>query len=235
MPLILRVDVDKPYGHSSLLKAVKSKLSEDYWFPKFYPFNYGYLSNLSPFLEHCNREQIRGYFFFRHCTVPNKQIEKLMKEGRHCAGMHAENTRSFESFSAEYNLLQKRCELPLNSFTKHGSGQLKLGKNHYSPYEPKKYKQWASKLGIDYMFGNGICEEFSDFPEGREYVENMFWVEAEYRHEHFSDLNQLIECAKEKIVPVLIHPSNYCTNPKVKADFTELIDLAKKNRVEWMV
>src|ERR1041385_3333452 len=99
MPLILRFDVDKPYGNAGLLRRVMSKLVEDYWFPRLDAF--GYLSHLAAFLRYCNEQKIQGLFYFRLCTLPNDEIKTLLKQGNHKVGFHAENTRSFETFSDE--------------------------------------------------------------------------------------------------------------------------------------
>jgi hypothetical protein len=235
MPLTLRVDVDKPYGNSNFINAVRSKLTEDYWYPNVTLFNRNYLSQLSSFLKHCNDENICGYFYYRRSTVPNLKIIQLMQEGGHRAGLHAENTRSFETFKSEWDTMSKACSLELGSFSKHGSGQLKLGKYHYPPYEPDKYKEWANKLGVEFRFGNGICSSVKDFEDASEFYPEMFWIERDYRDQRFSNLEEVIECAKNNLVPVLIHPSNYSANKEVKQDFKELISLAKKNNVDWVL
>lgn len=235
MPLILRVDVDKPFGNSSFKNAVRSKLSEDYWYPKAKIFKSNYLAQLARFLEHCNADNVSGYFYYRMCTVPNQRINDLMRKGNHQAGVHAENTRSFDTFKAEWENLASRCELELGSFSKHGSGQLKLGKHHYAPYEPENYKDWAKKLNVDFRFGNDLCTSPEDFNGEQDFYSKIFWIEREYRTEHFATLEQLIESAKSNVVPVLIHPSNYDSTEAVREDFTKLIELAKANNVSWIL
>src|ERR1035438_3758167 len=96
MPLILRVDVDKPYGNSNLFTKIVSKLTEDYYFPKI---NSLYLEHIADFIELCNSNNIRGYFYHRQCTIPNKKIIKMLMDGKHKYGLHAENTKSFETLT----------------------------------------------------------------------------------------------------------------------------------------
>ncbi|MDX2360094.1 MAG: hypothetical protein QNK23_04770 [Crocinitomicaceae bacterium] len=235
MPLILRVDVDKPYGNSNLINAVRSKLSEDYWYPDISVFNSNYLGQLAEFLKHCNRENVSGHFYFRHCTVPDQRIADLMNQGKHKAGIHAENTRSLETFKTEWESVAAKCEIELISFSKHGSGQLKLGKYHYAPYEPENYKEWAKELNVDFRFGNDICISTQDFMGEQDFYSKIFWIERDYRNEQFSDLESVVNCAKQNVVPILIHPSNYDSTPEVKEDFSKLISLAKENNVDWIL
>ncbi|HTB32338.1 MAG TPA: hypothetical protein VK808_09955 [Bacteroidia bacterium] len=233
MALILRVDVDKPYGRAGLFRKVISKLAEDYWFPQKVQA-LGYLSHLEDFLQFCNSQKVSGYIYHRICTVPDDKIIKLLQEGKHKLGLHAENTRSYETFSEELSKFKKMTSpLAVESFTKHGSGELKLGRNHYPPYEPGKYKEWAVKAHISYFFGNGICKSGNDFNNPDGYFENMFWIEREYRDPDFFDFGKLIREAKKQDVPVLIHPCNYNASRVVKEDFEELVRFSRRENIEW--
>ncbi len=235
MSLILRVDVDKPYGNASLTRSIASKLSEDYWFPdRIYKTRY--LIHLAEFLGLCNKENIAGHIYFRMCTVPDEKIVELVKKGGHRIGFHAENTRSLETFSAEWNDFEEVVSPEkVSSFSKHGSGTLKLGKQHYAPYEPEKYKDWAMELNTRFYFGNGICKSIDDLIPKNDFYPNMFWIEREYRDNSFSGFDQLLKIAKNKDVPVLIHPCNYERSRVVANDFKELIKLSKENNIDWKV
>jgi len=235
MPLVLRVDVDKPYGNSNFYNSVRSKLSEDYWYPNFSLFKYNYLAQLDEFLNYCNKVSIKGYFYFRICTIPDENIKKLLKNGGHKAGMHAENTRNYDTFKNEYEKLLDLSNIKLDSFSKHGSGKIKLGKHHYAPYEPDKYIEWAKKLNISFPFGNDICSCAEDLKITDDYYPKIFWIEREYRNEHFKNLSKLIEVAKKEIVPILIHPSNFNSTAAVRNDFKELIQLAKEHNIDWVL
>ena len=232
MPLILRVDVDKPYGRSNLANKIKSKLVEDYWFPKADSLNYLY--HVEKFIEYCNSQNVIGYFYFRMCTMPNERIKKLLKEGNHKVGFHAEDTRSFETLNADINKFKSESHLTFDSFTKHGSGTYKLGKHHYPPYEPDKYFEWAKALELEYLFGNGICKNSKDLISINSFYPNMFWMEQEYRDENFFELNQVIEFSKENIVPILIHPCNFAASVIVKNDFKTLGEMARENNIKWI-
>jgi len=234
MALILRIDVDKPFGHKSFIKKVKSKLFEDY-FSFSSIFLPGYLNHLKEFIVFCNENHVVGSFYFRLCTFPNKKIEDLLKIGGHRIGIHAENTRSFETLKEEIEKFKKNgLQLNIDSFTKHGSGSLKLGKYHYAPYEPDKYLEWASVLKIPFHSGNGIPKTKEDLiRKSNGLIENVFWLEKEYRDPKLNKLEDIIEISKEIDVVVLIHPSNFQTYSHVKNDLETLIHLAKENDVKW--
>jgi hypothetical protein len=231
MALLLRVDVDKPYGRSNLVNKVKSKLAEDYWFPRVN----NYLNHLKEFIEYCNSECIQGYFYFRTCTAPNVIINKLLIEGKHKIGFHAEDTRNIESFKSEVNNFKAISAIDIDSFTKHGSGTLKLGKHHYPPYEPEKYLEWSKILKFNFFLGNGIAKNREDvFPKNGIYP-NMFWMEREYRNENFYELGQAIDYAKINIMPILIHPCNFAASEIVKNDFKSLVRMSKENSIKWIL
>jgi hypothetical protein len=235
MALILRVDVDKPYGHSNLIRRIASKFVEDYYpIPLFGSFKY--LSHLRKFLKYCNSQDVPGFIYHRMCTVPNDTISKLLKKGNHKVCFHAENTRSMETFSEELQLFKEKvAPFKVESFTKHGSGLIKLGKHHYAPYEPEKYKEWAKELNIAYHFGNGICKQESDLCQENGFFSNMFWIERDYRDPSFFELEKLIEAAKNHDVVVLIHPCNFHTYHEVENDFKKLVELSKEQKVNWKV
>ena len=235
MSIILRADVDKPYGHSNLIRKVASKVVEDYFsIPIFGSFKY--LSHLIEFLEYCNAQHIPGFIYHRMCTAPNKKVKELLISGGHKVCFHAENTRSFETFSEELNCFKEKVKpLSVESFTKHGSGTLKLGKYHYPPYEPEKYQDWSVKTGTGFYFGNGICKNENDLYSENGVFSNMFWMERDYRDPDFSDLQKLLNVAKKKDVVVLIHPCNFHTSKIVSEDFMLLVKLSKEQNVNWKV
>jgi len=235
MALILRVDVDKPYGHSGLVRKIASKIAEDYFsIPVVGSFKY--LSHLVPFLEYCNKENISGFIYHRQCTTPNEKVIKLLMSGGHKLGFHAENTRSFETFNEELCSFKEKVKpIQVESFTKHGSGTLKLGKHHYPPYEPEKYKDWSERAGSRFYFGNGICKNEIDLYSEEGFFSNMFWIERDYRDPDFFDFPKLLSAAKNKDVVILIHPCNFHAFKTVADDFKLLVRLSKEQKIEWKI
>ncbi len=233
MPFILRVDIDKPYGSSNLFQRIISKLREDYWFPKI--DSLGYLRHVEIFLDLCLSENISGNFYFRNCTAPNTKIIRLLEKGCHVVGLHAENTKTITTFSSELSDFKEISnKKEISTFSKHGSGIHKLGKNHYVPYEPEKYLEWADKLKISFPFGNDICTSEKDFLNRDIYFPKIFWIEREYRSSKLNSLEDIIKIAKDNIVPILIHPTNFCARRNVKNDFIKLIRLSKEADISWI-
>ncbi len=224
--IYIRIDVDKPFGKKNIIPKILSKLREDYYFPLIKPL---YLKGLEEIVKSLNENNIIAHIYFRNCTYPlPKQIE-LLNKGKHIIGFHAENTRNINTFKNEISTFSKKINTNIASFTKHGSGTYKLGKNHYPKYEPNKYQNWAKKLNLKFPFGNKIITNKSN--NKTSFFENAFWIEQHYRHPSFNTLNQLIDYAKTNEVVVLIHPSNYQQNKKVKNDFNLLIKMVKENKI----
>jgi hypothetical protein len=235
MALILRVDIDKPYGNSTIFTKVASKIVEDYFdIPIIGSWNYLY--HHIAFLKYCNAEKIPGFMYHRHCTAPNAEVARLTREGGHKLCFHAENTRNLETFTAELDLFKKKVTPDrVDSFSKHGSGQLKLGKHHYPPYEPEKYREWGVKTNTAYYFGNTIGVSAKALEGTGQYFDSVFWVERDYRDPAFSELEQVLEAANHIDIAILIHPCNYHANKTVAADFKELVRLSKERAIPWRV
>src|SRR5512138_2229293 len=99
MSLILRIDVDRPYGSSPLWRHTLSRLASDLWFPPVRRF--GYLKELKDLLEFLRERKARGHIFFRRCTLPGPDLLEQIQADRHVVGLHLENSRSLDSFLEE--------------------------------------------------------------------------------------------------------------------------------------
>jgi hypothetical protein len=235
MSLILRADVDKPYGRKGLIRKIASKLVEDY-IGEPWQASTIYLSHLALFLEYCNKSNIPGFICHRNCTRPNESITKLLQQGNHKVCFHAENTSSYEAFITELALFKNNTpDFNIESFTKHGSGKLKLGKKHYPPYEPEKYKEWALRAGMGYYFGNGTGVSLEELIPKNNFFENVFCIENECESLTSEKLKLLMDIAKNQNVVVLIHPCNFHASKKVASYFMLLVKLAKEKNIRWRI
>lgn len=227
MGIYIRIDVDKPYGHKNIFSKILSKINEDYF--KIH-FNKPYLEGCKKLIKYLNEHNIQSNIYFRICTQPDKELKKMLIKGRHSIGLHAENTKNFHTFFKELRHFEKMSEININHFTKHGSGNFKLGKNHYAPYEPDKYKKWAKKLGLKYRFGNGtLINNINSTPF---FHENMFWFEPWHKNSNFSDFKSVLNDAKKNDYVLLIHPANYETFSNIKKEFEEAINEIKKLNID---
>ena len=232
MAIILRVDVDKPYGKHNIFRKIASKVKEDY-LPRWslYP---GYLSHLKEFIIFCNENGIRGTFYHRLCTVPDPETLNLLNGGNHQIGLHLENSRDISTFIGELKEMEQLLPtIDIDTFSKHGSGVHKLGKFHYPLYEPEKYQEWSKSVNIAFPSGNGIpsCSTELD-PDDNGYYQNVFWVEPPYRSASYNDLDLVLEKSLVSDIVVLIHPCNYAADKKTRDDFHKIAKFAKENAIE---
>ena len=150
MALIIRIDVDRPYGRRPFLRHFLSRLSSDLYFPKVPGF--GFLAELEAMLTWLEKASARAYVFFRRCTLPSKSILKLLDAGRHEIGLHLENSRSLTTFIKEMQIVENHVGRHVRAISKHGSGGAKYGFHHYAPYEPERYIEWANVLPCVYFW-----------------------------------------------------------------------------------
>lgn len=233
MPLVLRVDVDKPFGRANFKEKVLSKVREDYWFPAI--SSIGYLYHLKRFLSFLSVNEIRAHIYFRKCTLPpNSWLDESILD-EHMLGLHADSTRNFNTFKKELEEVQAYFSpRKLTSFTKHGSGKWKGGRNHYPLYEPDKYLQWSKTLSIPFLFGNRIVEEPSEFYCHDQFYPSMFWINNLHRDCERFTLQWAIDVAKENNVIVIIHPANFVACEQVRDDMRKLVSLARQQNVSWI-
>ena len=152
MALIIRIDVDRPYGRRPLVRHFLSRLSSDLYFPKVAGF--GFLAELQTLLVWLNEERARAYVFFRRCTLPSRSILELLDIGRHEIGLHLENSRSFATFLEEMQIVEHHLGRKVLALSKHGSGGARFGFHHYAPYEPERYVEWARQASMRLFLGN---------------------------------------------------------------------------------
>src|SRR5689334_6365360 len=127
MALFLRLDNDKPFGNATFLARVASKVREELWFPALRQV--GYMHHADEFFQLLQEHGIKAHWYFRICTIPGRDFLKALLQSGHAVGLHAESTRCFEDFCQELTEFKRAVRLShLHSFTKHGSGTLKLGR-----------------------------------------------------------------------------------------------------------
>lgn len=151
---------------------------EEAWFPAWRRLGYG--RPAAAFADWLAERQVSGFFSFRLCTLPAPElVQRLISQG-HRIGLHSEDTRTAATF-ADGVMRFKRCA-GINEvafFTNHGSGQFKLGRRHYPPYEVEKYRSRSEEFGIPFPFRNGAIGPESNL-SGR-FLTDMYWIHADYR------------------------------------------------------
>jgi hypothetical protein len=224
MSLIVRIDVDRPYGRQPLLRHIASRVSSDYGLPTMVWL--GYLRELLTMLRMLHARRVPALVFFRRCTLPTEQVLGAIDAGGHQVGLHLEDSRSYETFLAEKRHLEKHARRPVRVLSKHGSGGEKYGRHHHSPYEPERYVQWAQRSGMDLVLGN---QEDPKIPaiqmeSGVSYFPAAFWLEPHWRDCNAYPIDWLIARSRAHDVVLLIHPENVLADRQLLADFLRAVE-----------
>jgi len=207
MPLIVRIDVDRPYGKRPATRHILSRLSSDLYFPRVPAF--GYLRELKTLLRLLNERRAKSYVFFRLCTLPCKDVMALLEEGGHEPGLHLEDSRSYATFKRERERLERHLGRKVRSFSKHGSGGARFGRRHYAPYEAEKYIQWGRRGRMAAFFGN--LEDPSIRATKRSGLltyPSAFWLEPAWRDTRRFTVDWLLRAARRADIVLLVHPDN---------------------------
>lgn len=223
MAMILRIDVDRPYGTRGFVRHVASRLASDCYMPRI--DSLGYLRDLAIILKALNKRGKSAHVFFRKCTYPNAQICELMQEGGHQFGLHLEDSRSEETFKKELRSLEQELRQRVKGFSKHGSGRLRLGLHHYPPYEPERYLPWAKDTGLKYFLGNLENPDLEPQRNGEVLsYPGAFWLEPTWRDVNRYPIEWLLREAAKRDVVMLMHPDNVTASEAISSEFLLAID-----------
>jgi len=218
MGLIVRIDVDRPYGKRGVLRHIASRVSSDYFLPRIESLRY--LEELKMILRILNANGKHAHVFFRKCTYPTPAVCDLMQKGGHRFGLHLENSRSAETFLEEHASLEKSLGRRVVEFSKHGSGRLHLGRHHYAPYEPERYLPWARQAGMRRFFGNLENPELIPVQEGDlSFYPSAFWLEPYWRDTRKFPIQWLLSEAAKRDVVMLMHPDNVTSSAEIMREF----------------
>ena len=223
MALIVRIDVDRPYGKQGLVRHVASRVSSDFYLPVM-PW-LRYLDELKTILRILQANGRHAYVFFRKCTYPSAEIMDLMRAGNHQFGLHLENSRSEETFNEELGWLERRLGFGVTAISKHGSGRMKLGRHHYAPYEPERYLPWAQAAGMKLFFGNQEDPELRPVEkDGLLYYPSAFWLEPHWRDNRKFPIEWLLEEAARRNIVMLLHADNVTSDPEIMREFRMAVE-----------
>ena len=223
MALIIRIDVDRPYGRRGPLRHVLSRLSSDLYFPKVGGF--GFLAELQTMLGWLNDARARANVFFRRCTLPSKALLELLEAGNHEVGLHLENSRSFDTFREEIRIVEGHFGKKVLAVSKHGSGGAKFGFHHYAPYEPEKYVEWAQQASMRLFLGNLEDPTLEPTKASNDLLvfPSAFWLEPAWRDANRFTVDWLLERARDRDIVLLVHPENILADSALVTDFKKLI------------
>lgn len=223
MALVIRIDVDRPYGRRPLARHILSRISSDLYFPRVGGF--GFLAELSTMLDWLNEEGASAHIFFRRCTLPSKPFMELLDKGGHEIGLHLEDSRSFESFLKEKQIVERHGGRKVSAFSKHGSGGAKYGFHHFAAYEPEKYVKWAKRASMRLFLGNqeDPTIESTDAGDGLLVFPSAFWLEPHWRDAKRFPVEWLLDHARHRNIVLLVHPENVLADAGLVSDFKRII------------
>jgi hypothetical protein len=223
MSLIVRIDVDRPYGKEGFVRHVASRLSSDYFVPRMRWLRY--LDELETILRILNEKGKSAYVFFRKCPYPTAAVCELMEAGGHQFGLHLEDSRSAATFNEELLSLQQELGRRVFAFSKHGSGHYHLGRHHYAPYEPERYLPWGKQAGMKLFFGNLEDPQLGPTQDGGLVCfPSAFWLEPHWRDRARFPIEWLLREAAERDVVMLLHPDNVTASPEIMREFLMAIE-----------
>ena len=222
MGLIVRVDVDNPYPRNTKMGLVANYLKLNLYFPKLKFL--GYLTHLERLIDYLTSLGVSATLFLRVEALPkNLKFDRRAYE----VALHAVNTRNYSSFLREVNVLKREFG-EIIGFSKHGSGELKLSRRHYAPYEPHKYIRWGIKCGLKYFSGNDqdftktylLQNDFVYFP-------SAFWLKSTLT-ERESSVKRLLEYSEDNDAVVLVHPINWYLYENLRRNLDYILSRANE-------
>lgn len=231
MALIVRIDVDRPYGKQGFVRHVASRIGSDFYLPRMAWLRY--LDELKTILEMLRANNKSAWVFFRKCTYPTDEIRALMRAGGHRYGLHLENSRTAETFREELDSLQTELGSRIDALSKHGSGRHRYGWHHYAPYEPEKYLDWAARAGLKLFMGNWEDPRIAPTKEGDLLCfPSAFWLEPAWRDKRLFPIEWLLSEAKHRDVVMLLHPDNVTASAEIKREFLLAIETLDDARLD---
>ena len=218
MAIILRIDVDNPYGHSSLFEKALNHMRMNYPFPRVSQL--GYLHNLIELTEELDNNSAQATILFKRDTLPGKKLANKLKAKGHVLGMHAVDTSSYDAFAGEKEAIEKECG-PVRCFSKHGHSGVKLSKAHDPEYNVEKLLDFGRRAGMSCFFGNGT--DPSEMPKrvgGLAYFPSAFWMKPGERQ---NTNRWLLKESKKRDIVVLIHPIEWRESATLKAEIENIV------------
>ena len=232
MVIAVRIDIDNPFGMATRFRRVLNRLSINYGIvPKLTQL--GYLDNAMRLLERLTTAGIQATWFFRTVSTPTKGVLSHFTDTNQGLGLHAEQTSSFELFSREVKIWEKRFGRRPTGFTKHGSGKLKLSRKHDPNYAPEQLVEYCRKAGLSYFIGNH--HEYKDsFIEYEDviFAPSVFWLDRTTLYDTSFSLETVIEDSSRRPLILLVHPVWYSLRKEVSDSLECLIDKCEFSTIE---
>lgn len=226
MAIIVRIDVDSPFGWQNFFRKALSRIHLDFSPISLRYYWLGYHTEVRTVARDLMERKIPAYWFYQLATRPSRTFAKMLMNCGHEIGFHAVQDVSWETFRIEYEKFEKKVGLTINGFTKHGSGKLKLSYLHSPNYNPPKLLNFAKRAGLEYFWGNyGDPSKECQYINGIQYYEGVFWLNTNYRDKEKFTFDWLLHTSKKRDIIALFHPLEIATNKQVRDLYNQLIEL----------
>lgn len=213
MTVILRVDVDNPYGWNTPLMLMLNYLRTEMSFPRIQKL--GYLKHLKSLIKDLNDRGIPATFFLKTITIPK---DASILKG-HEIGLHVVYALNYNQFLEELRQLSRKIDTKIRGFSKHGSGTQKLTRKHAWQYSPRKYVEWAQRARLEYFSGNRENPLEKPYRTGNViFFPSAFWLQKSRREERFN-IAWLATTSEQRDIVVLLHPFRWGTDRQVREDY----------------
>ncbi|MHA2243696.1 MAG: hypothetical protein ACXADY_01875 [Candidatus Hodarchaeales archaeon] len=226
MPIILRIDVDNPYGWNSFRRKTLNYIAINFRrFPSRFS-TLGYLDHAKELFLTLKEAKVPATWFFRVQTKPNQQFQKELLSTGHEIAFHAERTSNLEEFQEDLNILSQNPSNPILGFSKHGSGEIKLSKYHTPNYNLNSLVNLGQQAGLKYFSGN---DELPDLEPGQKndmlVFPGTFWLNEDYRDISKYSIEWFIKKALSgETVVVLTHPFMWFFSRKERKDLNTVLE-----------
>lgn len=222
MPVILRIDVDNPFGWNQKKRLILNYISLN-WTTIFNRVRLGYLSYAHELIEYLKLNEITAIWFFTLRTLPDKTFLKKIKETNQEIALHTVRSGTLEQFKLEVHKINSHISDQIRGFSKHGSGLQKLSRHHTPDYDDDKFITYAQETKLDYFIGNSETPSFLKKKGSLQYWTGCFWVNPERRDVKSFDLEWLKLTSKNETIVLIIHPLFWKFNKEVRSNLEWVI------------
>ncbi|MFW9915550.1 MAG: hypothetical protein ACFFGZ_08050 [Candidatus Thorarchaeota archaeon] len=230
MAIILRIDVDSPFGWQNIFRKTLSRIHLDFNLISLRYSWLGYHSHVKYVARDLLERDIPAVWFFQVAARPSQKFAKMLIKNGHAIGLHLVQDTTWEIFRKEQQKFEKKVGVRIKGFTKHGSGKRKLSRYHSPQYNPQKLLEYAKKGGFNFFWGNNEDPtKESKIIDGIQYFEGAFWLNADYRDTARFTFDWLLHTTKKRDIIVLFHPIQTIVNEQTRMVYKQLLELPTKS------
>ncbi len=215
MVVVLRHDVDNTVWDSVPLNYVFLRLKNRT--VREWGLIPHYLEDVRNLLDFEVSRGIKATWFFRTCTIPDKDTVKRLLDSQHEVGYHSDRDEKYETFMHDLGVLEQRLG-EIRGATHHGA----------TPYDDERMLEFVRKSGLMYL-GQGIDRMRYTEPK----VVDGVWVFGSHmtlkviasRYDISTGRRLVSKYVKNNgLAQILMHPRQFMVSEKVRMLYNSLIE-----------